>query len=608
MAREFQHFLLKGGLDLETSPLAVEPGRILSSLNYEPVDGGYRRLRGHERFDGRPRPSDAKYWVMTYTLPAGHTKAAKGATIAAAGGKSAVVLEVTDDAYIVGELDGAWASGNTITGSYGRLSADPAETGAESLDDDEVWRDLAASHRRALIQKVPGSGPVRGVWNFKGALYAVRDNAAATAGVMHRESSGGWVAVAQAVLPAGGRYEFRNINFGGQADTLKMYGVNGVGKAFELAYNPTTQTHTFTSIMTGQASENDANSLDGKPTHIAEHSNHLLLAYRGGSLVVSGTGNPLNYEEGMGAAEIACGQDPLALASGVGEGNTIIGGADRIQVLYGHDKNDFALRDLSDTETGVVEWTMQQVGDPLYMDNRGVRSVRSTDRYGNFVIGTMTRDIQTWIDRQRQDGNPAIHSLRVRASDQYRVFFRSGIGLVMFFGRRRPEAALIDMGKKIECACSAEDEDRIERVWFGSDDGFVYEAERGRSFDGEPITAHIRMPFNNVGTPEQDNRWLKADIHVDLRARSKLHVSALYASGDEEQPEDDQTIHGGGGLWDEVLYDEFYWDSPFFGRAEFPLEGFGQNVSLLIRSETKLEQSHTLNGVTVHYSKRRLRR
>ena len=46
------------------------------------------------------------------------------------------------------------------------------------------------------------------------------------------------VAVADGVasentLPAGGRYEFINENFGGQAATARsMYGVNGVGKAF----------------------------------------------------------------------------------------------------------------------------------------------------------------------------------------------------------------------------------------------------------------------------------------------------------------------------------------------------------------------------------------
>lgn len=49
--------LLKGGLDLETPALTVEPGRMLACKNFE-VDtlGGYTRIEGYERYDGQPEP------------------------------------------------------------------------------------------------------------------------------------------------------------------------------------------------------------------------------------------------------------------------------------------------------------------------------------------------------------------------------------------------------------------------------------------------------------------------------------------------------------------------------------------------------------------------
>lgn len=55
--REAQ-ILLRGGLDLETPALTVEPGRMLACKNHE-VDtlGGYTRIEGYERYDGRPQPS-----------------------------------------------------------------------------------------------------------------------------------------------------------------------------------------------------------------------------------------------------------------------------------------------------------------------------------------------------------------------------------------------------------------------------------------------------------------------------------------------------------------------------------------------------------------------
>lgn len=75
-------------------------------------------------------------------------------------------------------------------------------------------------------------------------------------------------------LPSGGKYRFRNYNFGGHTSTFQMYGVNGQGNAFE--YDGTT----FTLIETGMAFD--------QPIHIGVHRGQLLLAYVGGSLQHSG--------------------------------------------------------------------------------------------------------------------------------------------------------------------------------------------------------------------------------------------------------------------------------------------------------------------------------
>ena len=204
--------------------------------------------------------------------------------------------------------------------------------------------------------------------------------------------SGATAAVADGVavattIPPGGRYEFRNRNFFGQAASLEMYGVNGVGKAFHF---DGTQ---FVVISTGQPTDT--------PTHLNVHRNHLLLSYPGGSLIVSETGNPDGYSALRGAAELAVGQEVYALVH-VGAGNTLIVGDDHMEALYGNDSGDFQLADHSDPQTGGVEWTVQNVGAPLYIDNRGVRRFDATDRYGNFTINTMTSDVQPWIDRQRE--------------------------------------------------------------------------------------------------------------------------------------------------------------------------------------------------------------
>ena len=146
-------------------------------------------------------------------------------------------------------------------------------------------------------------------------------------------------------------------------------------------------------------------------------------------------------------------------------------------------------------------------------------------------------------------------------------------------------------------------------MYFGSDDGWVFEAERGRSFDGQPIAAFGRLPLNHMGLPSHNKRFFKADLEVDVESRLTLGISAIFDdSRAPEQRESEQELYGGGGLWDEAFWDEVFWDSPLNGFGEFDLIGGGRNVSVLFRSESRLEGSHTLNGISIHWTKRGLRK
>ena len=60
---------LFGGLDLVTTPVLVPPGRLISSNNFEPdINGGYRRIPGFERYDGRTSPHDGNYYIAEVTI------------------------------------------------------------------------------------------------------------------------------------------------------------------------------------------------------------------------------------------------------------------------------------------------------------------------------------------------------------------------------------------------------------------------------------------------------------------------------------------------------------------------------------------------------------
>jgi hypothetical protein len=191
------YFPMKGGLDLVTAPIELPPGKVIDSVNYEPAPvHGYRRINGFERFDGRPAPSVATYWVMTITLTAlinvGDT--ITGVTSAATG----KVLGIYSGTYVLGRVTGTFVSGETLNvgGVAKGTSTSLAQLGgATDPSDNADYRLLAANDKRADIQKVPGSGAPRGGFTFNDITYAFRDNAGGTAGDLYKQTTGGWVQV-----------------------------------------------------------------------------------------------------------------------------------------------------------------------------------------------------------------------------------------------------------------------------------------------------------------------------------------------------------------------------------------------------------------------------
>ena len=160
MTRNVEHYVLRGGLDLISSPLTIDPGRLWRALNVEPAEAGYRRIAGYERFDGRPSPSDAAYWMLGRTLTGtepGIGDTITGLTSMATG----VLLKVVDDEYVLGEVVGTFQSGENLEDAGTAVATAAGLTrkfGAASIDDDLDYRDLAATARREDIAKVPGEG------------------------------------------------------------------------------------------------------------------------------------------------------------------------------------------------------------------------------------------------------------------------------------------------------------------------------------------------------------------------------------------------------------------------------------------------------------------
>lgn len=187
---------MNGGLDLVTPTLSLPPGVARDALNFEAsITGGYTRIAGYERHDGRPNPSEALYSIITVNLSAavnvgntivGNTSGATGYVIAAS--STQLVYTKGTSTFTVGEtLKVGGVSKGTMT-ALGSATTTTSKQAAEYLN-------LAADAYRADIGAVPGSGPIRGVVYYNGVVYAWRNNAGGTAMAIYKSTSSGWTLV-----------------------------------------------------------------------------------------------------------------------------------------------------------------------------------------------------------------------------------------------------------------------------------------------------------------------------------------------------------------------------------------------------------------------------
>lgn len=395
-------------------------------------------------------------------------------------------------------------------------------------------------------------------------------------------------------LPAGGRYDLITHNFFGLSDYRRIYGVNGIGRGFEWDGS------VFVPIRTGLS-----DALD-KPTHISVHKNQLFLSFAGGSVQHSGIGDPYAWSVLLGAGEIGIGQEVTNFLSLLGI--LVITAKNKVSVLYGDDSANWNLRDIS-ADSGAIAWTIQDMGTaPVFLDDGGIRTLQATDQFGDFRMGTLSFLIDPIFAARRRRGVLPIGSIRLRAKNQYRLFYDNGSVITMYVGGEAPEFLSQQLDHTVRCSAVGEDSNGNEIAFFGSDNGFVYQIDAGTSFDGEEVEAFLRMAHNNLGTPFLEKRYHGISLELDASPLNTIGIVADFGYSDPDRPdvvEETFEVRGGGGFWDEDYWDEFYWSQPSEGVAHASIDGQGPNISVVISSQATYERPYTVTGMTIFYSHRR---
>jgi len=399
-------------------------------------------------------------------------------------------------------------------------------------------------------------------------------------------------ATAITMLP-GGRFEMIIDNFGGVAGARRIYGCDGVNRGFEF------DGAVFVPISTGMAADT--------PNHVIAHRNHLFFAFNG-SAQHSGTGRPYIFSPLFGAGELATGDTITGFMSEPGsEGNATLSIYNRnnTHMLYGTSALDWNLVRFR-SELGAYAHTIQQFGQTMYLDDRGITTLRTVQAFGNFQQSTISSHIQSFINSKK---TIATASSIARDKNQYRLFFSDKTGLyVTTRGTKILGLMPILFSHSVECIASLENNSGVEVVMFGSTDGKVYQLDKGTSFDGEPIEAYMKFHYNF----SKSIRWLKAYKGVTINAEGEGYsefnftTELGYNSTNISQPSPQQEVLPFTLLrWDAFIWDQFIWDGTSLGPSNLKLEGSAENISIVIRKSSDSFTPINLSGAMIRYVFRR---
>ena len=674
---EYETILCRGGMDQITPTLSLKPGVCRSAINFEcATTGGYTRIGGYERLDGRAAPSAATFLVLGVT---GSTTPALGVTITGAtSGATGVLIAQTATTFVVTKVTGTF-NGTEVLTSSGTVGTQNSFATVATTKIFAQYKALAAANYRADIAKPAGSGAILGAFMFNDIKYCFRNNAGATAAVMFKSTTSGWSAITfgeevsftaastqpavgatvtqgavtavvrRVVLQSGafaggtaagrliidtraggnftagaftagftatasgaataitllpsGKFQFDIANFAGSSGTIRVYGCDGVNRGFE--WDGTT----FVPIVTGQTVDT--------PKFVSIHKKQLFWALAS-SVVHSAPGLPYDYTALSGASEIATGDTVTGFLVQPGNQTTgalAIYNRTNTQILYGTGLSSWNLVPMN-TGTGCIPYTAQNMDQSYTLDDRGVYGMTTTQAYGNFVASSLTEAIQPFIAQHR---SKAVCSVLCREKSQYRVYFSDGTGLHVTIVNGKYFGAMpvfypinsdsVPAGLYNAWSGTATNGDEV--ILGCGTDGYVYQLDKGTSFDGANLGASLTLNFDSVRSPRLLKRFRKAAIEMQGASYTEVDFYYSLGYGDSALPQVMPLTYNANMLsstWGTMIWGTFFWGLTDLVPTECEMGGTAENVALSFASSNDYIESYTINSILIHFTPRRGKR
>jgi hypothetical protein len=657
-----------GGLDTNTPPMACPAGTIADSINVlEDVYGGYKRIEGYIRFDGKSDLVDIPYKILPVSL---NLPISVGAIINQSGVTGKVLSidsGVTTTRLLVTRLTGEFQIGDievdSITVGSVTSILYPDIIPSKSLN---IYKTLIEDEYRSEILPVPGVDSTLGGIYYNDSLYVFR-NSSNTEAKLYKSSTAGWneillgdeiiftsgnshissistgsvitgvtsgatANVEQIIVSSGstlagdaegkiiisgktgtftseflrigsnnccqisgssevkfspdGKFQMVLDNFGtGQ----KVYGVDGKNRPFEFSGTD----YSLIFIETG---------MDTFPNNICGHVNRLFLSY-GNSLQASSFLSPHNFSGLEGAIEINIGDDIQGLCSLMGsDTSSCLGvfGGKKLSILYGSNSENFKLVDY-DSNLQTVPYSVQQLQNVWYLGSQGISTLQATQAFGNFQNTSYSQKISRWLNNRIGDLTCSAVS---QSTNDYILFFNSGYGLYCKIGNNKNGVFVksfmpINFPNKVLWATTGM-VNAEEKMWFGSDNGYVYQMNVGKNFDGAPINWYMDLHFYSFNAPMTDKRFRSAELEAIGIGYSDFTFtySLGYGTEDINQP---LIVSFSVDSWDNFIWDNFIWDGKTIMSLKYKLNGISDNLSIKLTGANNYSDSLRISGASILY-------
>jgi len=396
------------------------------------------------------------------------------------------------------------------------------------------------------------------------------------------------------MLP-GGKIESEINTFTGGALDSRVYGADGVNRAFEFDGDTLAPIETKSTI--------DA------PKHIHIHENMLFLSIKE-QLIYSAPGLPYNYTALSFSGSYATRYDITGLQTMPGDQTSaammVTSRANEgVYMLYGKGQTSFVFTPFL-SGGGAFDYTIQNMSQTYMFDDRGIIGLQTTLNYGNFEAISLSYHVNKFVNLHK---NLVSCSILDRKKSQYRLFFSDGNGLYMTVLNGQLHGIMpVQFPHHIFNVISGRFSNGDDGAFLCTNDGYVMQMEKGTSFDGADINAKLEMVYDQTGSSRIIKRYRKCALEVegDLFAKIGFGYKLGYNKSNISQPSNkDYQSSVDPVQWDHFTWDAFRWDGKDISPLEVEMGGSAENVSLVFSSGTNYISSYSINTATIHYTARR---